>query len=482
MQKTILSLALTLLVSLAVQAQLVSYNLQESYTTQQLSDFLDNSGFSLPVTPNYEVDVYQIIYKTPYKHIDSLITTSGIVAVPKNQDCPSLLAAYGHGTFSARNSSASFNAPERPITFLFAGIGGVMTVMPDILGLGVGSGDSAILTHPYVNTFHIGHTLINSMRAARELADILSSPLNGEVVLTGYSQGGHSCMAANKLIQENYSQEFNIKASIPMSGPYDLNKTMVDVMSAPDTFSVPGYLPYLLLGYHSVYDTLQSKYPTPSDLFKSPYDSILPPLYYSKTNSIGYINNFCDPIPRQMILDSVWQEFKNDSTHPLWYVLNDNDLMGWAPQNTVKVHYCTEDEEVSYLNGVRADSAWRANGAPDVEAFNNGAFNHGGCVEPSIIATAVYMLGNLPICTDIFEVGDIEFSLYPNPANEVFNVESAENDLLLNIYSINGKIVMSQQLFNSKASVDISHLVPGTYFVELRNDTDQFSLKKLIKQ
>lgn len=482
MKKTALLLTISLLLSLATNAQLVSYNLQESFTTQELSTFLSNSGFGLPVTPSYEVDVYQITYKTPYKHIDSLITTSGIVAVPKNQDCPSLLVAYGHGTFSARNNSASYNAPERPITFLFAGIGGVMTVMPDILGLGVGSGDSAILTHPYVNTFHIGHTLINSMRAARELADILSSPLNGEVVLTGYSQGGHSCMAANKLIQENYSQEFNIKASIPMSGPYDLNKTMVDVMSSLDTFSVPGYLPYLLLGYHSVYDTLQSKFPTVSHLFKSPYDSILPPLYYSKSHDIWDINNFCDPIPRQMILDSVWQEFENDPNHPLRYVLNDNDLMNWAPQNTVKIHYCTEDEEVSYLNGVRADSTWRANGALDVEAFNNGALNHGGCVEPSIIATAIYMLGELPVCNSIFEVGDFEFSLYPNPAYNVFNVESDENDLLLNIYSVNGKIIMSQQIFNTRETVDISHLVPGTYFVELRSDNDQFALKKLIKQ
>ncbi|MEX2590371.1 MAG: T9SS type A sorting domain-containing protein [Chitinophagales bacterium] len=481
MRKIILSLALSISIVFGIKAQLVSYSIQDSFTKQELRTFLDNSGFGLPITPKYDVDVYQIFYKTPYKHIDSLITTSGIVAVPKNKDCPSLLAAYGHGTFSERNSSASYNAAERPITFLFAGFGGVVTVMPDILGLGAGSGDSAILIHPYVNTFHNGHTIINSMRAARELADILSSPLNGEVVLTGYSQGGHTAMAANKLIQENYAQEFDIMASIPMSGPYDLNKTMVDVMLSSDSFSVPGYLPYLLLGYHSIYDTLQSEFPNASDIFKSPYDTVLPPLFYSKTNGIGHINGFCDPIPRQMIKDSIIQKFENDLNHPLRFVLNDNDLMGWAPQNTVKIHYCTEDEEVNYLNGVRADSAWRANGAPDVEAFNNGALNHFGCVEPSVTATALYLLTNLPTCTDIFEVGELDFSLYPNPANEVFNIESGESDLLMNIYSLSGKVIMSQQLLSNLESIDISHLVSGIYFVELRNNSGEYALKKLVK-
>lgn len=482
MRKSLNLLILVIISSLTLKAQLVSYNLQESFTKQELSTFLNNSGFSLPITPKYEVDVYQILYKTPYKHIDSLIVTSGIVAIPKAVDCPSLLAAYGHGTFSARNTSASFDAPERPITFLFAGFGGVVTVMPDILGLGVGAGDSSILTHPYVNTFHIGHTLINSMRAARELADILSSPLNGEVVLTGYSQGGHSCMAANKLIQENYAQEFNVKVSIPMSGPYDLNRTMVDVMLSGDTFSVPGYLPYLLLGYHSIYDTLQSAFPTISHMFKSPYDSILPPLYYSKDKSINYINQFCDPIPKQMIIDSVIQDFENNPNHPLRFVLNENDLLGWVPQNTVKIHYCTEDEEVNYLNGVRADSTWRANNAPDVEAFNNGPYNHGGCVQPSITAAAIYLLTNLPNCTNIFETGSLRFNLYPNPVNDVFNIESDEVKLIMNIYTISGQLIFSQQILNKKETIDISHLVEGIYFVELKNEySGEYALKKLVK-
>ena len=49
-----------------------------------------------------------------------------------------------------------------------------------------------------------------------------------------------------KLIQENYSNEFNVVALAPMSGPYDLKVTMVDLMLSNDPYATPGYLPFLL--------------------------------------------------------------------------------------------------------------------------------------------------------------------------------------------------------------------------------------------
>jgi pimeloyl-ACP methyl ester carboxylesterase len=311
------------------KAQLVSYTLQQSFTEQQLDSFLNTTGFSLPVSPQYDIDVYQVIYKTPYKNIDSLVNVSGIVVFPKNASCPSALGCYAHGTFSGRLQVPSYEGPERPIGLFFAGIGGIVTAMPDELGLG---DSDSILIHPYVNAFHSGHASVNIMRAARQLADTLGIALNGQVMLTGYSQGGYTTMATHKLIQENYASEFNVVASAPMSGPYDLKVTMVDVMLSTAPFAAPSYLPYLLLGYHSVYPSLQQLYPTPSDIFKSPYDTIIPPLFYSKNYSTGYIDQFCNAVPRNMIIDSVIDAFANNLQHPLRLILAENDLLGWAPR------------------------------------------------------------------------------------------------------------------------------------------------------
>lgn len=481
MKKTLLSfLTLTLLFSIS-KAQLVSYSLQESFTIDQLQTFLDNSGFALPLPPRYDVDIYQVIYKTPYKDIDSLITTSGIVSIPKNLSCPTILCTYGHGTFAKKTQSASIDAAERPIVYLFAGLGGVVTAMPDILGMGAGE-DSSLLIHTYVNTFHVGHTNVNILRAARELAEILGTPLNGEVVITGYSQGGHSTMATNKLIQENYASEFNVKAALPMSGPYDLKKTMVDVMLSFDVFSAPAYLPYLLLGYHSVYESLQTLYPTPSDIFKSPYDTVLPPLYYSKNFTTNQIDQFCDPVPRNMIIDSVIDAFENDLNHPLRVILTENDLTGWAPQNPVRVHYCTNDEQVTYLNAIRADSIWRANGAPSITTFNNGNLTHGGCVEPSIVSNAIYLLTIVPSCTNIGLVETFAYQMYPNPTNNLLTIEKEEGEFELNIYNMSGQKLLNKKLFNQKEIIDISNYYTGMYFIELKNKAGESSFKKLVKE
>lgn len=476
--KHLFTLLIPFLFSASVSAQMVSYTLQESFTKQQLDSFLNTTGFSLPISPQYGVDVYQVIYKSPYKNIDSLVNVSGIVVMPKNTSCPSALACYAHGTFARWNQVPSYEGPERPIGLFFSGLGGVVTAMPDELGLG--DSDTSILIHPYINAFHSGHASVNLMRAARQLCDTLSLQLNGQVMLTGYSQGGYTTMATHKLIQENYSNEFNVVASAPMSGPYDLKVTMVDVMLSSTSYAVPSYLPYLLLGYHSVYPSLRAKYPTPSDVFKHPYDSIIPPMFYSRNFSTGDIDQVCDPIPRNMIKDSVLAEFTADLNHPLRLILAENDLLGWAPQADVKIAYCTGDQQVNYLNGVRADSAWNANGAPSVISQNFGNLDHGPCVEPALTSAALFLLGKVADCTGIKEAPQIAFRIYPNPTTGSLRIVKEEGLHLLTITDLNGRLLLTKNLLFETETVDLNSFPSGIYDVQLSNANGNASHKKLV--
>lgn len=459
-------------------AQLVSYHLQRSYTVSQLDSFFNASGFSLPISPRYNIDVYQVIYKTPYKHLDSLVNVSGIVVFPKGTPCPNSLACYAHGTFTRRDEVPSYNGPERPIGFFFGGIGGVVTAMPDELGLG--DCDSSVIIHPYHNAFHSGYASVNIIRAARQLANILNFPLNGEVALTGYSQGGYTTMATAKLIQEKFSSEFNIVALAPMSGAYDLKVTMTNQMLSRDTFATPSYLPYLLLGYHSISPLLQQKFPNPAEMFKPPYDSILPPMYYSKNFTTGQINAFCDYVPRNMIKDSVLDEFVNDMNHPFRTALAENDLLGWAPQKPVKIAYCTKDEQVNYLNAIRADSAWRANGAPNIEIENFGNLSHGDCVQPALTAAALYLLGKFSTCTGIPETPNINFTIYPNPSTGQFRIQKKEGIFDIAVFSITGQKIYSTTLRNDIESIYLENIPAGVYSVELSNNAGQKSYQKLV--
>lgn len=479
MKKIFTILYLTFVYSLSNAQVLVSYSLQESFTKNQLDSVLSVTGFSLPIQPQYGIDVYQVIYKTPYKHIDSLVNVSGIVVIPKNATCPSALGCYAHGSFSRRDQVPSYNGPERPIGFFFAGIGGVVTAMPDELGLG--DCDSSVLIHTYINKFHSGHACVNIMRAARELAATLSVPLSGEVALTGYSQGGYTSMATAKLIEESYSSEFNVIALAPMSGPYDLKVTMVDLMLSTSPYATPAYLPYLLLGYHSVYPSLQQKYPTPSQVLKHPYDSIIPPMLYSRNFTLDQVGQFCTQVPRQMIIDSVIAEFETDTNHPLRLILAENDLLDWAPQPPTKIAYCTADEQVPYLNGVRADSAWNANGAPDVQSQNFGNFNHGGCVEPALTSAALYLIGKLSPCSVGFieaENKALKFRLFPNPGNGKFTLIKDEGNMEVRIMNTSGQIIYEKNIFDSVASLQLNH-APGIYLVQLTYNGET-SFRKLI--
>jgi pimeloyl-ACP methyl ester carboxylesterase len=477
--KKYLLFGIALFLSFNSNAQLVSYSLQLSYTVAQLDSFFTATGFTLPVPPQYDIDVYQVIYKTPYKDIDSLVNVSGIVVFPKNTTCPSGLGCYAHGSFSRWDQVPSYNGPERPIGFFFAGIGGVVTAMPDELGLGLC--DSSVLIHTYINKFHSGYASINIMRAARQLADTLDIPLSGEVALTGYSQGGYTTMATAKLIQEEYSGEFNVVALAPMSGPYDLNVTMVDLMLSNEPYATPGYLPYLLLGYHSVYPSLSQLYPTPSDVFKYPYDSIIPPMLYSRDYTLDDVAQFCTQVPRQMIKDNVISEFENDLNHPLRQILAENDLLGWSPQKPVKIAYCTLDEQVPYLNAVHADSAWRANNAPDIQIENFGDLNHGGCVQPALTSSAFYMLGKFSSCSaGIQETKAISFTLYPNPSTGDFIILKEAGVFQISIFNINGQGIYHHTLMNDIESISLENIPAGIYSVELSNMNGLRAHRKLV--
>jgi len=478
--KKIYSTFLFAAILLSANAQLVSYKLQQSFSKTQLDSFLAVVGFNLPVAPQYDIEVYQVIYKTPYKHIDSLVNVSGIVVVPKNTTCPSALGCYAHGSFSRRDQVPSYNGPERPIGFFFAGIGGVLTAMPDELGLG--DCDSSVLIHTYINKFHSGHASINIMRAARQLADTLQIPLSGEVALTGYSQGGYTTMATAKLIQEEYANEFNVVALAPMSGPYDLKVTMVDLMLSNSPYATPGYLPFLLLGYHSVYPSLQQKYPTPSDVFKYPYDSIIPPMLYSRNYTLNDVAQFCTSVPRQMLKDSVIADFENDPNHPLRLILAENDLLSWAPQKPVKIAYCTADEQVPYLNAVRADSAWNANNAPAVEIQNFGNLNHGGCVEPALTSAALYILGKLSVCSGIKEVAPINFGIYPNPSTGKIMLWKEEGVFSVSIFNINGERLFNRITYSQTESINLEFIPDGVYIMELKNNEGIKAYRKFAVQ
>lgn len=72
-------------------------------------------------------------------------------------------------------------------------------------------------------------------------------------------------------------------------------------------------------------------------------------------------------------------------------------------------------------------------------------------------------------------------NIYPNPANDIINIELNNNSYsIINIISIDGKIVMEKNIENANQKFDVSNLKSGIYFIRLTNANNNNIVKKLI--
>jgi dienelactone hydrolase len=397
-------------------AQLVSYEYIETYTAVELTQIINDFGAGGVIIPAYDVDLYRVFYRMPYN--DSTTVVTGALALPKNTDCKPALISYQHGTVSDKLGVPSYGSTELQICLVFASEGNVM-VAPDYVGLG----GSIINIHPYQHTETQAMATIELLRATRELQADLDFELSNQLFLFGYSQGGHATASAVKYIEEQFSDEFQVTAAMPMSGAYDLSGTQTDFIQNSSNYATPGYLPYIVLGFQSVYHDL---FDSIQEIFKPPYDSLMPYYFYGHNFGIGFINGQCTPYPPDMFTEEAELAFNTDPNYPFKVRLQENDLLDWIPQSKIRMYYCTGDEQVYYRNSVVADSIWNLNGAPDAQAVFLTSENHGGCVDDALIAGRL-LFGGL-------NNNGIEILLNYNQVNNSVSV-SVLNDNISN-YSI----------------------------------------------
>ena len=423
--------------------------------------------FSTGLDLDYDVDMYKVIYNTVDAHGQPTIA-SGALLVPSGSNCIDFpISVYSHGTSLRKTDVPSNDVQETTIGKVFAA-GGYFTCMPDYIGMGESPG-----LHPYVHAESEATSAIDMIRAAREfIADSLEMIDNGEVFLTGYSQGGHACMATHKYIQDNnLGSEFNIIASGPCSGPYALSITMADTITSLIPYSNPGYITYMLASYQLVYGNIFNSW---SEILQSPYDTIVPPFFNgaNTTLDMGMLNALLPSVVDSLIEDSVLTNFVNDSVnknHPLWLALLDNDNYDWTPLNPVNMYYCTADEQVAYENALLADSVMNQNGASDVQSINSGSgLNHNACVLPALSSTFDWFQTLKTSCSSGVGILSLEkqFSLYPNPSSDILKLDLNGN-AEVNIYSAMGKLIFNQTI-SAQENIKVEHWAKGLYLVEIK--------------
>ena len=438
-------------------------------------------GLSLAtgLTLQYDIDMYKMVYNT----VDALgqpTIASGAFLAPSNTTCVDFpMLVYHHGTSLRKIDVPSNDVGETTIGRVF-GAGGYFVLMPDYIGMGESPG-----LHPYCHGESEATATRDMIRAAREfIADSLNMIYNGELFLTGYSQGGHAAMAAHKYIEENnLLSEFNVLGSAPCSGPYEMSGAMADTILSPYPYSNPGYLVYLLSAYQMVYGNLYNSY---SDVLNFPYDTIVPPYFDGNNTTLGMgsLNNLLSGYIDTLMVDTVVANFSNSMStynHPLWTALLDNDNHDWTPQRAIRMYYCTGDEQVTFQNAIAAEATMNANGANDVQAINMGTGDHNDCVLPALIAAYYWFDGLRTLCnaTGISEVNSIQKPFaFPNPVSDQLTIHFKGHGLL-KITSVLGQEVFSD-LVSGTTYLSTESWDTGVYIVEILHDNNRL-IQRVVK-
>ncbi|HAP69672.1 MAG TPA: hypothetical protein DCR04_08100 [Flavobacteriales bacterium] len=362
-------------------AFLVSYTLVKSHTKKTINALWKKNKvpkIALPV--KLGVDIYEIIYKV--KWIDGTWrNASGIYYVPKTEK-PVPYMMYGHGTQIHKGRKIHDGDSQQFICLAHA-TDGYATMFPDYYGIGKGEGQ-----HLYQHAWSEAHSFIYMLKAIDELNKELNVVHSSQLFLTGYSQGGHASFAAHKYIEELNDPRFQVTASSPMSGAYDMTGVQEDYMF--EEYPRPFYLPYLLLSYQTAYNIIETE--NPYEVFKAPFDTLFPGFFENNDRkTLDELNKHLPKIPSQVVEQKFLDEYATDPNHPFRVRLRENNLVDWSPKAPVQLCYCKGDKEVNYKNSEVAYTQMKAAGVEDI-VLNNLSDNldHNTCAGFAVLATKAY--------------------------------------------------------------------------------------------
>lgn len=472
------SMALLLSVTNGLSAQqLISATFIRNYTKDQVAAFLPIPGLA-----KYDVGVYKIRYTTPDIR-GARDTASGLLALPLASNSSWPILVYQHGTAGSRESVPSRMNSEASVGFIGASLGYV-SVLPDYLGLGDSRG-----FHPYVHAATEASAAMDMIRAVRQYATSTKLTLNGQIFLTGYSQGGHASMALHREMEQKFSGEFKVTAAAHLSGPYSISGDMKNRLLSDAEYFFPAYTLYTVLSYNMAYNL----YEKPEQFINPPYLEVAKSFFSGSETVLDTIHNRLariliqqkgKVIPRFIFQDSLVAAVRNNPGHPFNQAMLDNDTYRWAPNAPTRLFYCKGDDQVIFTNSTVADSVMRALGAKDLQASDlNAAFNHGQCVQPALFSTIIFFSFYQSIQTDVAKVPiSRPLYFYPNPAREAVYLDQLPAGSHIALWDLAGRLIRNFGIAEEQnPTLGLQGLQPGVYILRARAEKGTWSGKLIIE-
>ena len=373
------------------QQQYPTSTLKGNITHQQMSGLISLSGIIFSLQPAYDVNYYKVSYESALPS-GATVVHSGLLLVPqKGAGAASPLLSIQHGTITSQSlapSNVNLNTPASVAGDVWAGFAaasfGYVVVMPDYLGYG----DSQSQFHPYVQAEPLARSAVDLMRAARTLLNGMNVSLNQQVFLAGYSEGGYATLATQKYIEGSLGLEFNLVASEPGAGPYDISGTVNAVLAASDLSGVTksGYLAFVLESYHAYYDPSTSLSTYLTSTAETCANTYFAGGWYG-ANASGNFETCVNSTVTSSILNASFLtaiSAGDTSVAALTQGFAANDIYNWKPQVPTRLFHSPTDEAVPYANTTKAYTTMLALNSTSVTvqdcAIPSGT--HGSCSVP----------------------------------------------------------------------------------------------------
>ena len=311
---------------------------------------VDTNGLDV----KYGVALYKIVYKTVTPD-GRLINASGALAYPlKLSGTASPMLSFQHATLFLDSQAPSNGANTNEALLVLAGIG-YITLMPDYIGYA----ESGNEVHTFVQAQGLAAAVIDMLRASRGFLAANNIATNGQLFLTGYSEGGYATLAAQKEMEQNLASEFQITASMPAAGPYDLSSTLQYMVGQPINDD-PQLLGFVFKAYDHWY-----RWNRLNDIFQSPYNGVIASRYDGQYSS-GAIKAALTTTMADLFTDSFRSAFLTTGETVVKSDLAANDIYHWAPRTPTRLFHGQDDRIVPYANATTALAAMQLAGAGDV--------------------------------------------------------------------------------------------------------------------
>jgi len=296
----------------------------------------------------HDVNAYRVVYETEDLTTGETIEVSGAVFVPQAEG-PLPTISYQHGTiypFEGDTKAPSNHAGqtlEVALCRLLAAQGFVVAA-PDYIGYGA----SQDRPHPYYLLESHAMTTWNLLRATAEMAEQQNIELRGDVVLTGYSQGGSTSMALHRRMEARGDSTFRVAASVNGSGVYHLPEFMASVLSTEDLGVAQSDAGDQILNvYLWVIDTYLDH---DDDLDRSWSDVVVSPYAASLDTASSVFDVAVPSTPATVFTSDFRSGIQTRQDTALVRVLEENSNYRWSPQAPVYMVHGTGDHIVPFAN------------------------------------------------------------------------------------------------------------------------------------